>query len=72
MNHLFKMVHTRLGDDCPQKGVPCHEALHAIAFVLAGHMHELMRGGSAEFDESKYASDLDALTPEKWKQMAQE
>lgn len=52
------------------EGLDRHDALHAIGFVLAGHMNDLMGAGSSAFNESAYAADLDALTPETWSQMA--
>lgn len=46
-------------------GLDRHDAIHAIGFVLADHMRNLMSGAASTFNEIQYASDLDALTPEK-------
>ena len=53
------------------EGLDRHDAIHAIGFVLAGHMRNMMSGAAPTFNETQYASDLEALTPEKWIQMAQ-
>lgn len=52
-------------------GFDRHDAVHAIGAVLAGHIHSLMGGESAEFSQNAYAADLDALTVEKWREMGQ-
>lgn len=52
-------------------GLDRHEAVHAIGAILAGHMHSMMGEESSEFSEDAYASDLDALTVEKWREMGQ-
>ena len=49
-------------------GLDRHDAVHAIGGVLADHMHSMMSEQSA-FSEEAYASDLDALTVEKWREM---
>ena len=54
------------------EGLDRHEALHAVGSVLAEHMHRMMSGESKDFNESKYSSDLDDLTAEKWRQMGQQ
>lgn len=48
-------------------GVDRHEAIHAIGSVLLHHMHDLMKGRAASFDEAAYTRDLDALDPERWR-----
>ena len=59
-------------DRLMSEGLDRHEALHAVGSVLAEHMHRMMSGESEDFNESKYSSDLDDLTAEKWKQMGQQ
>lgn len=50
-------------------GLDRHDAVHAIASVLAGHIHSMMSDEPSEFSESAYASELDALTVEKWREL---
>jgi hypothetical protein len=59
-------------DRLMSEGLDRHEALHAVGSVLAEHMHSMMSGEPEDFSESRYSSDLDDLTAEKWKQMGQQ
>ncbi len=43
-----------------------HDAVHAIASVLADHMFELMRGKDAASGNDEYYADLEKLTAAKW------
>lgn len=53
-------------------GLDRHDALHAIASVLAEHMHGMLSGSPTEFRPDAYASDLDALTVETWRQSGED
>jgi hypothetical protein len=59
-------------DRLMSEGLDRHEALHAVGCVLAENMRRMMSGESENFSESRYSSDLDDLTAEKWKQMGQQ
>jgi hypothetical protein len=48
------------------EGLDRHEAIHAIASVLAQHMHDLMKEMMQSFDNAAYSRDLDALTVKTW------
>jgi hypothetical protein len=50
-------------------GLDRHVAVHAIGSVLAAHLNGIMGEQAAEFSSDDYASDLDALTVEKWREM---
>jgi len=52
-------------------GLSRHDAVHAVGAVLAGYLHRMMGGRGAKFSEEAYASDLAALTVEKWREMGQ-
>jgi hypothetical protein len=54
------------------EGLDRHNALHAIGFVLAEHMHRLMTDKIEKIDENEYAADLESLSAEKWRRMWQE
>ena len=43
-----------------------HDAVHAIAYVLADHIFELMRGEDAAPGNDEYYADLEKLTAAKW------
>jgi hypothetical protein len=43
-----------------------HDAIHAIASVLANHMYELMHGEDARLGNDKYYAELEKLTAENW------
>jgi len=58
----------RLIDD----GLDRHDALHAIASVLSRHMYRLLSKESSAFSPEDYAADLEALTVEKWRALAEE
>jgi hypothetical protein len=50
------------------EGLDRHDALHAIGFVLAGHMHTLVEGPESTVDPNEaYLSELEELTAEKWR-----
>lgn len=51
-------------------GLPRHEAVHAIALVVANAASAAMDG--QRFDAGAYASELDLLTAERWRSLAQE
>jgi len=51
------------------EGLNRHDAIHAIGTVAASHIHSMMSGQGSEFNQDAYASDLDALTAEKWRKM---
>ena len=50
-------------------GLERHDAVHAIGSVLAGHLNGMMGEQAAVFSSDDYASDLDALTVEKWREI---
>jgi len=66
-----------LDDDLPVRrairrlmgeGLDRHEAIHAVASVLAGYIHELMGGEEAsEFPTEAYNSEIERLTAESWR-----
>jgi hypothetical protein len=43
-----------------------HDAIHAIASILANHVFELMRGTDAALGNDEYYAEIDKLTAEKW------
>lgn len=53
----------RLTDD----NLDRHDAVHAIANILANHMFELMRGENAALGNCDYYSELEKLTADKWR-----
>ena len=64
-----------LGDETPVEAVlqrligeslDRHDAVHAIACVLADHMFELLRGEDAASGNDEYYADLEKLTAAKW------
>ena len=69
-----------LGDETPARatlhrlmdeGLDRHEAIHAIGFVLAGHMYYLTHDKPTEEDpNATYFKELEELTAKKWIQEA--
>jgi hypothetical protein len=49
------------------EGADRHEAIHAIGSVLLQHMHEMLRGAAASFDDAAYSRDLDAIDIRAWR-----
>jgi hypothetical protein len=53
------------------QGLDRHDAIHAIGFVLAGHLNELVREGKsddANVDPNvDYFAELESLTAEEWR-----
>lgn len=43
-----------------------HDAVHAIANILANHMFELMHGENAALGNDEYYAELEKLTAAKW------
>lgn len=48
-------------------GLSRHEAIHAIASVLAGYLHALAKSGTQRFEQATYDRDLRQLTAGKWR-----
>ena len=48
------------------EGLDRHDAVHAVGSVMAKHMFDIMKHGQS-FDEKAYATDLDALSAERWR-----
>ena len=44
-----------------------HDAVHAIANILANHMFELMHGENAALGNDEYYAELGKLTADKWR-----
>jgi hypothetical protein len=65
--NVAKTLKRLMGD-----GLDRHDALHAIASVLSRHMYRLMSKESSAFSPEEYASDLEALTIEKWRELGKE
>jgi hypothetical protein len=56
-----------------QEGLRRHDAVHAIGFVLAGHMFDLMKHGAKDQDvNANYYRHLEELTAEGWLKSANE
>ena len=54
-----------------REGLSRHDAIHAIASVLAEHLHKLMHGGStrsAEESNRRYGAELARLNLRRWQQ----
>lgn len=73
--HVLVENQIALGEETPVEAVLCrlidenldrHDAIHAIASILANHMHELMHGENATLDNDDYYAKLGKLTAEKW------
>jgi hypothetical protein len=54
-----------------KEGLDRHEAIHAIASVLAGDIFDLMQGRKPTFDNDSYEKSLNELTAKKWLKSAQ-
>ena len=49
------------------EGMDRHDAIHAIGWVLANHMHSMMSGDTTGHNmEEEYFHDLNELTEESW------
>jgi hypothetical protein len=49
------------------EGLSRHDAVHAVASVLVGHLQDLLREGApAQFETEVYSQDLRALSAEGW------
>ncbi len=44
-----------------------HDAVHAIASILANHSFELMHGENAALGNDEYYAELEKLTADKWR-----
>lgn len=73
--HVIAENQIVLGDETPVEAVlqrlideslDRHDAIHAIAYVLADHMFELLRGEYAAPGNDEYYADLEKLTAVKW------
>src|SRR3989337_1358121 len=53
------------------EGLDRHDAVHAVGSVMAKHMFDIMKHGQT-FDEKAYATDLDALSAERWRAESQD
>ena len=49
------------------ENVDRHDAVHAIASILANHMFELMHGENAALGNDEYYAELEKLTADKWR-----
>ena len=50
-----------------RQGLDRHEAIHAIAAIIAEDIYELMNGEQKTFDSKKYRRKLDKLTAKRWR-----
>lgn len=50
------------------EGLSRHDAIHAIASVLAGYLHALAKSGTARFEQAAYDQELQQLTARKWRE----
>jgi hypothetical protein len=77
--HVIVENQAALGDEIPvhgtldrlmKEGIDRHEAIHAVAAVLAEHMAHLVRsGGPSQSDpNARYYAALKKLTVESWRQ----
>lgn len=76
--HVIVENQAALGDEIPvrrtldrlmKEGIDRHEALHAVASVLAEHMSNLIRGLASQSDPNAvYYAELEKLTVESWRQ----
>jgi hypothetical protein len=76
--HVVVERQIALGDEIPvrrtmqrlmSEGLDRHEAIHAVGFVLAGHMNDLVHRGELKADEdpnTAYYAALETLTAEEW------
>jgi hypothetical protein len=75
--HVIVENHAALGDEIPVRGtlerlmgegLDRHEAIHAIASVLSGHVFDIARGKPARPDaNAAYFAALSKLTVESWR-----
>lgn len=75
--HVVVENQAALGDDTParrtlarlmKEGLDRHEAVHAVAATLAGHMADLSRTGSPPSDpNAAYSAALEKLTVASWR-----
>ena len=49
-----------------REGLDRHDAIHAIASVLAGRVYDVIAGGSDDINE-QYAAELHELTAKSWR-----
>jgi hypothetical protein len=76
--HVIVENQAALGDEIPvhrtldrlmKEGIDRHEAIHAVASVLAEHMSDLVRSVSSQSDpNAPYYAALEKLTVESWRQ----
>jgi hypothetical protein len=76
--HVIVENQAALGDEIPvhrtldrlmKDGIDRHEAIHAVASVLAEHMSNLIRSVPAQSDpNAPYYAALEKLTVESWRQ----
>ena len=76
--HVVVENQAALGDEIPvhrtldrlmKEGIDRHEAIHAVASVLAEHMSDLIRSGPSQSDpNAAYYAALEKLTVESWRQ----
>ena len=76
--HVIVENQAALGDEVPvqrtldrlmKEGIDRHEAIHAVATVLAEHMSDLARGVPSQSDpNAPYYAALEKLTVESWQQ----
>jgi hypothetical protein len=52
------------------EGLDRHDAIHAIASVVAGQMWRAMRGEARGDTNERYVHELQALTAKKWLESA--
>ena len=73
--HVIVENQIALGDETPVEAVlkrlideslDRHDAIHAIAYVLADRMFELLRGENAVPGNDEYYADLEKLTAASW------
>ena len=82
---LHSLVHTivenqiALGDELPvaatlarleREGLDRHDAIHAIASILVGHLNEILSGSDANAVHEQYYEAVTALTAESWSTQA--
>jgi hypothetical protein len=56
----------RIAQRLMSEGLDRHEAIHAIGSVLAGRIHDIMRGTTDQDPNEDYFAELEALTAESW------
>jgi hypothetical protein len=76
--HVIVENQAALGDEIPvhrtldrlmKEGIDRHEAIHAVASVLAEHMSDLVRSVPSQSDpNATYYAALEKLTVESWRQ----